>query len=343
MPFIAQCPHCKSTKFKVPWKKHESVMACPGCAQEFELIPHDAPPDRSKLWATGKAVAPDTLFSITSTVPDIVKRPVVEPAPIVDHEEPVVASHRSMDLPLVFALAAIVGIGVAFVAAQFPYGRFLSLGVCLFGAAMSGFSLFGLEQRRWLGWTGLGVHAGMSCLLLVSPAWLGASDWLPSPEPVDQSTIVFAAGKDGGVPVPTEWVDASTASWQQNDLRVAVVGARVASLDPKAASPEQRKLRGLFITLQFSNVGVARSIDLASKPEQLAAIRLMSTTGKSVAWKRLDEKAAVSIFPGKSVERTLVFEVPAERSETWRLEIPAETFANRDPIRLRIPNTMIGR
>lgn len=343
MPFIAQCPHCKSAKFKVPWKKHESVMACPGCAKEFELIPYDAPPDRSKLWASGKAVAPDTLFSISSTIPDVVKRPAVEPAPIIVHDEPVVSSHRSIDLPLVFALTALVGIGVAILSAQFPYGRILSLGVCLIGVAMAGFSLFGLEQRRWLGWTGLGVHAGMTLLLLVAPAWLGAGDWLPAPEPVDQSTIVFSAGHDGGVPVPAEWVDASAASWQQNDLRVAVLGTRIAPLDPKAKTPDQRKVRGWFVTLQLSNIGVARGIDIGPSGEKLTAIRMLSTSNKPVAWKKLEEIIPATIFPGKSIERTLVFEVPTERSETWRLEIPSETFANRDPIRLRIPNTMIGR
>jgi hypothetical protein len=343
VPFIAQCPHCKSAKFKVPWKKHETVMACPGCAQEFELIPFDAPPDRSKLWSSGKAVAPETLFSITSTVPDTVKRPAVEPVIAVEASEPAIPSQRAIDLPLVFALAALVGIGVAIIAAPFPYGRFLSLGVCLFGLLLAGFSLFGLERRRGLGWAGVSVHSGMLFLLTFAPAWLGAGDWLPAPEPVDQSTIVFSAGHDGGVPVPAEWVDASSASWQQNDLRVAVLGTRIAPLDPKAKTPDQRKPRGWFVTLQLSNVGVARGIDIGSSGEKLFGIRMLSTSNKTVAWKKLEETVPVTIFPGKSIERTLVFEVPAERSETWRLEIPAETFANRDPIRLRIPNTMIGR
>jgi hypothetical protein len=327
----------------VPWKKHETVMACPGCAQEFELIPFDAPPDRSKLWASGKAVAPETLFSITSTVPDTVKRPAVEPVISVEAIEPAYPSSRAIDLPLVFALTALVGIGVAIVTAQFPYGRFLSLGVCLIGVLLAGFSLFGLERRRSLGWAGLGVHSVMLFLLTFAPGWLGAGDWLPAPEPVDQSTIVFSAGHDGGVPVPAEWVDASVASWQQNDLRVAVLGTRIAPLDPKAKTPDQRKIRGWFVTLQLSNIGVARGTDISPAGEKLTAIRLLSTSNKPVAWKKLEETVPVTIYPGKSIERTFVFEVPVERSEAWRLELPAETFANRDPIRLRIPNTMIGR
>lgn len=343
MPFIAQCPNCRSSKFRVPWKKHETIMACPGCHVEFELIPHDAPPDRSKLWASGKAVAPETLFNVAATVPDVAKPPVVESLPVIVPDEPAAPHSRAIDLPLVFALSALVAIGLVILAASFPYGRLIATTLCLVGSLLAGFSLFGLEQRRPIGWAALAGHGILLLLLLVAPGWLGASDWLPTPELPDTSTIVYSVGRDGGVPIPTDAVDASTSAWQQGDLRVSVIGARVAALDPKAKSAEDRKARGLFVVLQISNIGVARGLELSPKPEQLSAIRLTAASGKPTAWLRLDDKTPTTVFPGKSAERTLVFGRPAERSDVWQLELPAETFANRDPIRFRIPNTMIGR
>ena len=64
----------------------------------------------------------------------------------------------------------------------------------------------------------------------------------------------------------------------------------------------EKKNRGWFVTLQLSNIGVARGIDIGPSAEKLSAIKMLSSTGKVVAWKKLEETVPSTIFPGKSRE-----------------------------------------
>ena len=39
MPFIAICPHCKNSQFRVPNRKRGTPGRCPKCHAEFPLVP----------------------------------------------------------------------------------------------------------------------------------------------------------------------------------------------------------------------------------------------------------------------------------------------------------------
>lgn len=337
MPFTAQCPNCREAKFRVPWKKHDELMACPKCEKDFVLVPDDEPPDRSRTLGR----------SFDTTVPNVaVGKPLRLPPPVptqddIDNDPP---PPKGYDLPLAFALVSLSAVGLAIGMGQIPYGRFVAMGVAPVGLLFAAFSLFGLEKRRPLAWAGVAANGVVGMLMLLAPGWLGAGEWLPPVDPNEGQNRVLAVGKDGGVPLPAEWVDANSAAWQQADVRVDIISARLAVRDPKATSADQRKVRALRLTLTVTNAGVARSLECKSTTEPPSELKLTTAAG-NVAKPIAGEKDVkpTTLFPGKRAEFTFGFEPPADAANDLRLEIPAAWFGSLEPVRLRIPASMIQR
>jgi hypothetical protein len=333
VPFTAQCPNCRGAKFRVPWKKHESRMACPKCETVFALVPDDEPPSRSRT--LGRSY--DT--TVTSAVESLPRPMTVAAQDDNDPPEP-----KGLDLPLALALVSLSAVGLTVVAGQFPYGRFVAMGLAPVGLLFAAFSLFGLERRRPIAWAGVAANAVVGLLLLLAPGWLGAGDWLPPADPNEGQNRVLAVGKDGGVPLPAEWVDASAAAWQQADVRVDVTAVRVGTRDAKATSADQRKVKALRVTLKVTNSGVARPLECKSATEPPSELKLTTAAGtviKPFAGEK--DVKPTTLFPGKQAEITFGFEPPADAGSDLKLEIPAAWFGSQEPVRLRIPASMIQR
>ena len=307
-------------------------MTCPKCLRAFVLLPDDEPPDRSRMM--GKSTEPEFMTKSSPVV-------MIRPTETEKSDEPIVSS---LDAPLAVALVSIAVIGIAIVLGQIPYGRFAAVGLALLGALAGGVCLFGLEKRRWLGWVGLSVNFVVFNLMLFLPTWLGATSWLPPVDPNENLNNVYSIAKDGAPNMQTDAVDASVAAWQQNDVRVEVDSARIVFLNPTAKTADERKVRGLKLTIKISNVGVARAIECTTTTDPSTELRLSTVSGQAVNWKKAESAFKPStLFPGKTLDCLLVFDVPLEPVVDLKLEIPANWFGNRDPIRLRIPAAMIAK
>lgn len=330
MPFTAVCPHCRDAKFRAPWRKIDTPHTCSKCGHEFHLFPDDTPPTLAVPSGT-VAVVPRTAGPAVAPAPDPTYQPTRE------HREPT-------DTPTVLALFGVGLFGVAVVASQFPYGRFVAVGLAVVGLLLAGLSLLGLEVWRRVGWAGVGLNAFALLLALALPTWLGLDGWVPVPEVDTGPKPVTAVGRDGGMPRPADWVDATAAVWEQGDVRVAVTVAALVPPDPAVAAVTGRQQWVLKIGLKLTNVGVARGIEFAGWPTagpDQPQPRLTTAGGHPLVLRPASAAPEkVTVFPGKSAEVALTF-APPTAADDLRLELPAAPFGGTDPVRFRLSRAMV--
>jgi hypothetical protein len=246
------------------------------------------------------------------------------------------------DYALRLVLVALGLFGTAIVASQFPYGRYVAVPIAGLGLLLAALSLLGLERRRWVGLAGAGLNALAILLVVALPGWLGLSArWVPDTNPDAGPKPVTAVGREDGLPVAADWVDAKTAVWQQGDVRVSVTGVTVGPRDPAAKRPDLV----LRVGLKLTNVGVARAIEFAGWPATPEGGPALTTAGgESFAHRPAADRAEpTTVRPGKSAEAVVAFAAPDKPTEDLRLELPAAAFGGTDPVRFRIPRSMIAR
>lgn len=361
VPFTAVCPHCREARLKVPYKKRGKLVDCPKCGRPFMLVPedgHSAPlvdydldaPGRERRKrkpsaepaaepaATATAAAPEPTAPATSDPTTTAPPGELTPTPFAVPPE-----RKDADVPLRMALAGIGFVGVAVLASQFPYGRLVGTVLAAVGLLFALLSLLGLEKRPWLGWAGVGLNLFALLLLVLLPGWLGISEWTPQGNPDAGPKPVTAVGRDGSLPKPAEWVDASQAVWEQGDVRVAVTSVTIGPANPEPSAPQGKKRETVLrIGLKVTNVGVARAVEFkgwAAPPDEP---KLTTAAGKPVPVKPAGLPAgAATIYPGKSAELALTFEPPAGAPEDYRLELPAQTFGGADPVKFQVPQAML--
>lgn len=350
MPFIATCTYCRASKFRVPFKKRGTFATCPKCEREFLLtpetgvdlplmkyndLPFDDPDEDDDREGSSELV---------ETVPehDPVPEAAAPPEPSIEKVTVVVApsaARRSGDLPLRFALVAFVLFGLGILATQFPYGRLVAVPFVLVGLALAAMGWLGLECYRWLGIAGMGLNGLAILLLLVLPEWLGLGGWTPHSDLETDPKSALSVGRDGSPARPAEWVDAAKAVWEFGDVRVAVSGATVGPADPAAKTAEKKKERALRITLNMTNLGVARPIEFAGWHSPPAFEAKLTAAGAPVPVRTTATEKSF-VFPGKSLETAIVFAVP-EKLDDLRLELPAAAIGGSEPVRFQIPKAMI--
>lgn len=366
MAFTATCLHCHRAKFRVPDRKRGTFARCPKCRQESLLVPDEG---TASALVDYKLFEPESRRAKRDAPTEVEVEVVVEDetrpadaAPTQPDEAPVavapialpptrrvVVDHDATPKPdgaVYVALATLAAFGLAMLMTQLPYGRFVAVPLAAVGAVVAGLTLFGLEAQRWLGWAGVGLNAAALTLALLLPSWLGMSGWVPLADPEAGPKLVTAVGRDGSLPKAAAWVNAAQAVWEQGDVRVAVTGVEVVTLEPTAKSAERRRERGLRVGLKLTNVGVARAIDFdawAGVPTTPPAVgpTLTTAAGVALAPKPMPTAGKVAVFPGKSAECVLWFALPTAVEEL-RLDLPPTAFQGAEPVRFSIPSNMIG-
>lgn len=322
----AVCPHCHDAELQIPAELSGTDVVCRRCGKKFLFQPvtksvFDSDPPRGRK---AKAAAPES-------------------------------STDQPDYALWFVLAGVGLFGPAIIATQFAYGRIAAVVLLVLGMLLAAVGLLGLEAKRWAGWLTLGANAAGVLVVSLFPGLLGATTWLPQKPETTEFKVPTAVTRDGPAR-PVQWVEAGSAVWEMGDTRVAVAAAAVEPpTKPKAGTPptaDTDKTPTLRITIQLTNVGLARSIDFpgwfipppavpppGSPPPPAPKL---TADGKAVPPKANPAAAVRPVPPGKSVETALLFALPQYRDEL-RLELPPEPFGGTEPVRFRVPWSMVAR
>ena len=71
--------------------------------------------------------------------------------------------------------------------------------------------------------------------------------------------------------------------------------------------------------------------------------RVRVFTSKELLAPIIGQVQSESVYPGKSIDDLLVFELPVEKAKYLRLELPASAFHGEGKLRIQIPADMIQR
>jgi hypothetical protein len=282
----------------------------------------------------------------TTPEPPADPAPVAAAAPAIEEEhddEPVT------DFGLVVALSSLALVGVAVIATQLPFGRFISAALAGLGF-VGGLASLGAEGRaRTAGAAACGLHGLILFVVVLFPSWAGLSSWreliITNDPPAPQA---FSHDSDHKTSI-AQWVDSSAASWQFKDVRVTVVSATVGPID--LLGPNQAKGLSkdnyLQLVLRIKNIGVERGIDLTgwATGQTLDGVQLTDSTGRPLKEPQFEgdwrpeppaKQPFRTLYPDKTVDVRMVFVAPQPRIDYLRLVLPGTVFGFPEEIKFQI-------
>jgi hypothetical protein len=316
------------------------------------------PSDGLPGWSTGKtSPATATSEANTITVPTSETRPTTtmpdeteplpvmpgdepprrtskpEPAPVVTRAAATPAEAEPADPGQVLGLLALILVGVAVVASQFPFGRIVA-GVIAGVGAVAGLAALAAEGRAKLyGGLAMGFHAIILLVVLLLPTWLNLDPWTTSAPELPRGPVAVEHGSGATRPITaTDWLDSSNSSWECRDVRVSVRSAIVAPLEligPKGAK-RLTKEPYVQLTVRMANVGVERHLPLSGwATGQAEGLALTDGAGTALKPATFEDGWAPEpmlpldrVMPGHAAEVRFVFAAPPAKTDTLRLTLP---------------------
>jgi len=181
----------------------------------------------------------------------------------------------------------------------------------------------------------------------------------PSPV-VPESTAMSAVSTE---PEPTtegkgaEWASATSAV-RQGEIEIQVTGCGVAKIPLKDmfGKTGQSKDSHLWIGIAVRNLSAGKKVDFSTwRGLDFIASRSSATLSddnenhyRGVSFGVADHPVGInedqeSLYPGKSTQDVLIFEVPVSNIRWLHLELPASNFGGTGKLRFEIPASMITR
>jgi hypothetical protein len=258
---------------------------------------------------------------------------------------------RRADPALAVALVAVTLFGAAILAARFPYGRAIALGLSGFGTVVGlGCVLAGAGRARLVGSSGVLLNLAVVGVVALRPDWVGLTPWRELAQN-NGPTTVQAVSHGTRIAAGADWVDASQASWVLQDVRVSVHSAVISPVELTGPGGVKRKTKEpyLQLLLRVTNEGLARRIEFTGwAAGGTDGLRLTNTTGRAFkirtfdpGWEVRPGPRPAGVFPGKTAEVLFTFDAPVERGEAFRLELPGTAVGVEEPVRLYIPGAFV--
>jgi hypothetical protein len=355
VPIIAVCPYCQVGRVRAPERAVGATANCPKCYSSFTVVdsgeteevarqrvsaaqsvpPPAEPPNQAQV-ATGPL---ETTAVITVPRP----LPAPMPSPVSTDEDD---DSEGTDPARVATVFAFLLAGAGLIAAQFPYGRFGTVGGCAIGALLAVAAMLSARRPLWPA-VAAGLNGVVLVVALLLPGWLGLAPWRPT-KADDTSKTVQVVSAEGLQKPQSDWVEIGQA-WQFDDVRVvgkATLGP-IEMIGPKGQPAWSRK-NYIQLRVKVANVGVVREVPFAGWDP--AAVKFTDAAGTTVPPAKFDGGWAVTetyktakLTPGKSADWLLLFEVPTNPTEYFRIELPGAPCGVPDsPVRFQIPARPLG-
>lgn len=334
----------------------------PGWAKEPQsppVVPQAAPVEETKpAAAMGMAdiTEPSPLLPAEERPKSIsAKKPTSAPAPEPE-SEPDEATELA-NIGLVIALVALILVGVAVVASQFPYGRIIAAVIAMIGL-VGGIASLGAEGRaKQAGGLAIGLHALILLVVVLLPSWLHLDPWRGA-EVDDGPQGPVAKDHQLGRVQPLskdEWIDASRFSWEFKDIRVTVRSAHVGPVEVLGPKDSKRTPKDQYFNLRLRvvNSGVEREITLSgwATGQGAEAVRVIDPAGRALKpasfedqWQPDRGKPLDRLFPDNSSEPRLIFTAPVPKVEWLRVQLPGSVLGlPTEEIKFQIGSGFLAR
>jgi hypothetical protein len=167
---------------------------------------------------------------------------------------------------------------------------------------------------------------------------------------------ISTAGQVEHSPPPTtslpEWAD-SALPQQIGDVRVGIAAVAIGKVPLEGLFDEGQSTDPLLIVrVTIENLSRSRKIDFRGFDPEVPALEFAQLTDnhensyRRVGFGAAKPKGQVkidSIYPGKSIDDLLVFEIPVETAKYLRLELPAKNVGREGTFRFQISSAAIQR
>jgi hypothetical protein len=376
---IAICPYCRAGGVRAPDWNIGASATCPNCKSSFTVMPSDGLPGWAKEEKPPAAAPKPSPVEETHQAAAVGMADVTEPSPLLsdDAEVPPPSKARRKpsgetaqvpapqpaddeaaepaDMGIVLALVALILVGVAVVASQFPFGRFIAVGVAGLGLA-GGLASLGAEGRaRLAGGVAVGLHALVLLIVILLPSWLRLDAWRgAATDDGPKGPVALEHGTGVATPLaPADWVDAGKSSWEFKDVRVTVRAAFVGPLDRAKGAKKGPREQYLHLRVRVSNSGVEREIPLSGWAAGVSAegVRVTDPAGRVLRPATAEEvgptdrsRLADRLFPGNASEPRLLFAAPAGKVEWLRVQLPGSAFGmSEETIQFQLGSSFLAR
>jgi hypothetical protein len=324
---VALCPYCRRGGVRASEKMVGAVATCPKCGSQFTVVPRDDSP----------AAPPPEETEAHAQLPD-----VTEPSPIVHKTKPSVSSEtetkEGIDPVFAGSLIALSVFGLGVIGTQFPYGRFIGMGLCALGLVMGLGCLLGEGLARKLGAAAAVLNLIAVALLALAPTWLGFDPLSGAPAssmPQGPYSLSLSSNEVSG----GDRINASKSVYANADVRVGIRSGGIQPVDLIGPRGAMRRTRENVLKLQvrITNAGVERRVPLSDwalgAPGE--GVKLTDPAGKALkpkvfepGWQPAGLEKIDGLFPGKSADVVLFFEPPpgsgpkGTKVEYLHLELP---------------------
>ena len=333
---VALCPYCRRGGVRAPERIIGSVATCPKCGSQFTIVPKEDAEDLTP-GPTGDTRPHAVASDGTET------SPVLPPGQHADEPE-------RTDPAFAGSMIALIFFGLGVLATQFPFGRWIGLGLCGAGLLLALVCLLGEGRARWFAAGGTVLNAIAVALLALVPTWLGFQVNFDEIDPARPKGAHSISMNTNDLAV-ADRTDAGKAVYANSDVRIGVK-AFTMPLELTGPNGAIRRTREnvLKLTIGITNNGVERRILLtgwaAGTPGE--DVHLTDPSGNAIkvkvleaGWKPTGFEKSEGVFPGKTAETVLLFEPPAstktKRIEYLNLDLPGTGVGLLEPIRFKIP------
>lgn len=331
---VALCPYCQRGGVRAPETRIGSPATCPNCGSLFTVVPQEKD---------------ETPNAAIETRPHAAASAKTEESPVLPQSASP-ASKRESDPAFTGSLIALTLFGLGVVGTQFPFGRFIGLGLCGAGLLLALICLLAEGRARKFAGAAAGLNLVSVALLALVPGWLG---FLPKFEEDNPAMPKgpHSIGLNSNEIVPGDRTDAGKAAYANGDVRI---GVRASVQPVDLVGPNNATHRGrenvLKLHLTITNSGVERRIPLSGWAAGSAGegVQLADPAGTALkvkvfeaGWRPAGFDKVDGLFPGKSVEVILLFDPPlsskGKRVEFLNLDLPGNGVGQVEPIQFKLP------
>lgn len=355
MPFVTKCSSC-GNKFTVHERSIGSSMDCTACNKTFRILP-DASSNPAPETYAFKEPQPELKVQEKETKQKPVKSPkkpaassidveyIPEPKALYTERKPNLFSGEGNAIDNFLGLVAVFLSCVSLLAASFPLIDYLVLPLGIAGIGLAIYSAFlegSIAKRFTFPAIALLISLPTIIIIIKSPDWFREYREKPKAISIKDRFVLVSPGERPFLPdKPDQPVNSSQYGIQRNDIRAVISEVRYRKIEYTQNKVKKfTKDPKITILIKVFNAGYEKPFDFSNWQSYGNGVKLYDTDGSELpVWTPPVNPGSIqlappvnTVFAGKMIEETLIFDAPKAKFEELRLMLPAKAFGEEPTI-----------
>jgi len=368
MPFVTKCSSC-GNKFTVHERSIGSSMDCTACNKTFRILPDASSNPAPETYAFKEPEPKKQEKEEKKEVTRTIKKTVESSIDVEYNPEP---RSRSTSIDVEFTsetkpryserkrdwfsgegnaidnflgLVAVFLSCVSLLAASFPIIDYLVLPLGIAGIGLAIYSAFlegSIAKRFTFPAIALLISLPTIIIIIKSPDWFREYREKPKAISIKDRFVLVSPGERPFLPdKPDQPVNASQYGIQRNDIRAVISEVRYRKIEYTQNKIKKfTKDPKITVLIKVFNAGYEKPFDFSNWQSYGNGVKLYDTDGSELpVWVPPVNPGSIqlappvkTVFAGKMIEETLIFDAPKAKFEELRLMLPAKAFGEEPTI-----------